>query len=222
MGSLRKRFPEGWFAVARSESDTTGSGSSMAIAVLVLGLVVLLGGHSIHLVAPGWQAAQRGRLGQRKWRLIYSLVSLVGLALVVWGYAMARHRPVLLWVPSPGMRHLTALLVLLAFILFAAGDVPRNSIKAALRQPAIVGVLVWAAAHLLANGMLADLLLFGSFLAWAALDLVVTRRREAGVGETYPAGTLKGNLITVASGAAIWAVVALWLHEWLIGVRPIP
>lgn len=194
----------------------------MAIAVLVLGLVVLLGGHSIHLVAPGWQAAQRERLGQRKWRLIYLLVSLIGLALVVWGYAMARYSPVLLWAPSPGMRHLTALLVLVAFILFAAGDVPRNSIKAALRQPAIVGVLVWAAAHLLANGMLADLVLFGSFLVWAALDLVVTRRREAVAGETYPAGTLKGNLTAVVSGTVIWAVVAFWLHEWLIGVRPIP
>jgi uncharacterized membrane protein len=194
----------------------------MAVTVLVLGLVIFLGGHSIHLAAPGWQAAQRERLGQRKWRLIYSLVSLIGLALVVWGYAMARHSPVLLWVSPPGMRHLTALLVLLAFILFAAGDVPRNSIKAVLRQPAIMGVLVWAAAHLLANGMLADLVLFGSFLAWAALDLVVTRRREAGAGETYPAGTLRGNVTVVVSGALIWAVFAFWLHEWLIGVRPIP
>jgi uncharacterized membrane protein len=194
----------------------------MAITTLVLGLVVLLGSHSIHLVAPGWQAARRERLGQRRWRLIYSVVSLAGLALVVWGYAMARHHPVLLWAPPPGMRHLTAFLVLVAFILLAAGDVPRNSIKAGLRQPTIVGVLVWAAAHLLVNGMLADLILFGSFLAWAVLDLVVTRRREAVAGETHPAGTLRGNVAVVVSGAAIWALVAFWLHEWLIGVRPIP
>lgn len=195
---------------------------AVAITVLVVGLAILLGGHSIHLVAPGWQAAQHERLGQRKWRLRYSMVSLVGLALVVWGYAMARHSPVLLWVPPPGTRHLTALLILLAFILFAAGDVPRNSIKASVRQPAIVGVLVWAAAHLLANGMLADLILFGSFLIWAALNLVMTRRREALIGATYPAGTLKGNAIAVVSGAAIWALVAFWLHELLIGVRPMP
>lgn len=195
---------------------------AMAITVLVLGLVILLGGHSLHLVAPGWRVAQRERLGQRTWRLVYSTVSLAGLALIVWGYAMARHSPVLLWVPPSGMRHLAALLVLAAFILFAAGDVPRNSIKAGLRQPAMVGVLVWAAAHLLANGMLADLILFGGFLVWATLSLVVTRRREAATGATYPAGTLKGNVITVMSGVAIWALIAFWLHELVIGVRPIP
>lgn len=194
----------------------------MAITVLVLGLAILLGIHSVHLVAPEWQATRRERLGQGRWRLIHSLVSLVGLALIVWGYAMARHGPVLLWAPSPGMRHLAALLVLVAFILFAAGDVPRNSIKARLRRPATVGVLVWAAAHLLANGMLADLILFGSFLLWAALSLVVTSRRESVAEETYPAGTLRGNVVAVASGAALWCLVAFWLHEWVIGVRPLP
>src|SRR5690606_11580770 len=127
-------------------------------------------------------------------RVMYSLISLVGLALVVWGYAMARYHPVLLWAPSPGTRHLAALLVLIAFVLFAAAGVPRNSIKASLRQPAIMGVLIWAVAHLLANGMLADVILFGSFLVWAGADLVVTRRREAGLRESYLAGTLRGNL----------------------------
>lgn len=107
-------------------------------------------------------------------------------------------------------------------IALLAGNVPRNSIKARLRQPAIVGVLIWAAAHLLANGMLADVILFGGFLGWAALGLMVTRHRESLAPETYPAGTVKGNVITMISGTVIWLLIAFWLHELLIGVRPLP
>lgn len=190
------------------------------MTLLILGLVIFLGVHSTRVFADDWRTAQRVRWGEKGWKGAYTLASLAGLVLVVWGYGAARQSPVPLWTPSIGLRHLGSLLTVLAFVFLAAAYVPRNSIKARMGHPMVVGVKVWALSHLLANHTLADLLLFGGFLVWAVLCFRAARQRDRAAGITYPAGTLQGNLLTVVAGMAAWAVFAMWLHGPLIGVRP--
>jgi uncharacterized membrane protein len=190
------------------------------VAFLIIGLVLFLGAHSIRIFADGWRTAQVARMGQGPWKGLYTLVSLVGFGLIVWGFGQARQEPVVLW-PSPvWTRHLAALLTLLAFVLVAAAYVPGNHLKAKLGHPMVAGVKIWALAHLLANGRLADAVLFGSFLLWAVLCFSSARRRDRAAGIRYPAGTARGDVIAVVAGAAIWALFAFWAHGWLIGVRP--
>ena len=192
------------------------------MTILLLGLVIFLGTHSVRIVADDWRAAQRARLGAQTWKLVYTLLSLVGFALIIWGFGLARRAPVLLWSPPPAMRHVAALLTLLAFILLAATYVPRNGIKARLHHPMVLGVTTWAFAHLLANGSLADVILFGSFLVWAKLSYLAARRRDRADRVSYPPGTMGGTVAAVGIGIAAWVVFAFWLHGWLIGVRPFP
>jgi uncharacterized membrane protein len=190
------------------------------MTLLVLGLVIFLGVHSTRVFADGWRSAQVARLGEKGWKGLYTLASVVGLVMLVWGYGVARQTPVPLWTPVVGLRHLASLLTLLAFVLIAAVYVPRNSLKARIGHPMVVGVKVWALSHLLANHTLADLLLFGGFLVWAVLCFRAARRRDRAAGTTYPAGTLQGNLLTVVTGVAGWLVFAMWLHGPVIGVKP--
>ncbi len=188
---------------------------------LVLGLVLFLGVHSSRMLASGWRERTVQRLGAGPWKGLYSVMSLVGLALLIWGYGQARQMPVQLWNPPIAMRHLAALLTLLAFVLLAAAYVPGNQIKARLHHPMVLGVKTWALAHLLANGSLSGLLLFGGFLAWAVALFVVSRKRDRAAGITYPAGSAGRTALTVAVGALAWAAFAMWLHGLLIGIRPL-
>lgn len=188
---------------------------------LVLGLVVFLGVHSVRIVADDWRTQTRARLGDGAWKGLYSLASAVGLALIVWGYGLARQQPVALWTPPVGMRHAAALLTLLAFVLLTAAYVPRNALKARLHHPMVLGVKVWALAHLLSNGNLADVVLFGAFLLWAVLSFRAARQRDRVQGTVYAAGTTVGTIATVVVGAVAWAAFALWGHSWLIGVAPL-
>jgi len=190
------------------------------MTLLVLGLLIFLGVHSTRVFAEGWRSAQLARMGEKGWKGAYAVASLAGFVMLVWGYGLARQEPVPLWTPSVGMRHLASLLTLGSFVLIAAAHVPRNSLKARIGHPMVAGVKLWALAHLLANHTLADLLLFGGFLVWAVLCFRAARARDRAAGTTYPAGTLKGNLIAVGGGVAAWVVFALWLHGPLIGVRP--
>ena len=190
------------------------------MTLLILGLVIFLGVHSTRVFADPWRATQLTHWGEKGWKGAYSLASLVGFVLLVWGYGLARQSPMPLWTPVIGLRHLASLLTVFSFILLAAAYVPRNSVKARIGHPMVAGVKVWALAHLLANHTLADLLLFGGFLAWAVLCFRAARARDRAAGITYSAGTLKGNLITVGAGLVAWAVFAMWLHGPLIGVRP--
>ena len=190
------------------------------MSVLILGLIVFLGVHSTRIVADGWRSAQLKRRGEGAWKGIYSLISLAGFGLIVWGFSLARQQPVVLWTPPIAMRHVAALLTLIAFILLAAAYVPRNKIKARLHHPMVLAVKTWAFAHLLANGTLADLLLFGSFLAWAVVCYSSEKKRDRAALTQYPAGSSGATAITVAVGVAAWALFAFWLHGLLIGVRP--
>lgn len=190
------------------------------MTLLILGLVLFLGVHSVRIVADGWRTRMRQRLGEGGWKGLYSLLSLAGLALVIWGVGLARQDPVALWTPPVAMRHVASLLTLAAFVLLAAAYVPRNALKARLHHPMVLAVKVWALAHLLSNGNLADVLLFGGFLLWAVLDFRAARQRDRAQGTRYPTGTLAGTATTVVLGSVAWAVFAFWGHALLIGVSP--
>lgn len=190
------------------------------MAMLVLGLVLFLGIHSTRIFADRWRTATMQRVGSNPYKALYSLLSIAGFVLLVWGYGIARQGPVVLWpAPPVALRHVAALLTLAAFVLVVAAYVPGNHLKAKLRHPMILGVKVWALSHLLVNNTLADLVLFGSFLLWAVLDFASSRRREQGRATVTQANTVR-TAITVVIGLVAWAVFAFWLHERWIGVRP--
>jgi uncharacterized membrane protein len=193
---------------------------SMTYLYLIAGLLLFLGVHSTRIFADGWRSRTRTRTGAGSFKGIYSMLSLAGFVLLVWGYGVARQQPVVLWNPPTGMRHLAALLTLLSFVLLAAAYVPGNQIKARLHHPMVLGVKVWALAHLLANGTLADVLLFGSFLVWAIVLFAVSRRRDRREGTVYARGSVGATGITVLVGVLAWVAFALWLHRVLIGVAP--
>lgn len=187
---------------------------------LILGLVLFLGIHSTRLFAADWRVAQIDRRGLLAWKGFYAVVSLVGLLLIIWGYGQARLSPTWLWLSPMWTRHLAALLTVPAFILLAATYIPGTHIKARVGHPMLLGVKFWAIAHLIANGTLADLLLFGGFLAWAVALYVVLRRRDRLAGVRYPAVGFSRDLIAIVVGLVAWVVFAMWLHGALIGVRP--
>lgn len=187
---------------------------------LILGLVLFLGVHSVRIVADGWRTRTLDRLGAGPFKLAYTVLSLLGLALVVHGFGIARETPVVLWQPPVGMRHLAALLNAVAFVFLTAAYVPGNAIKARLHHPMILGVKTWALAHLVSNGNLAHVVLFGSFLVWAVLDFRSCRQRDRAQGTSYAPGKPAATGLTVALGLAIAGVFALWLHGMLIGVKP--
>jgi uncharacterized membrane protein len=188
--------------------------------LLILGLIVFLGVHSLRIVADDRRTQLRARVGEGAWKAAYSLVSIGGFVLLIWGFGAARHDPVVLYAPPLWLRHANALFTLIAFVLVAAAYVPHNHLKASLGHPMYAGIKVWALGHLLATGMLRDVLLFGAFLIWAIAGFMVSRRRDRRNGVTYPAGAAAGDAWAVAIGIAAWAIFAFWLHARWIGVAP--
>jgi uncharacterized membrane protein len=188
--------------------------------VLVLGLIIFLGLHSIRIVADDWRKQQIARIGQNRWKGIYSIVAIIGFLLIIWGFGLARQHPVLLYVPPLWLRHLNSLFMLVALILFAAARVPGNHIKAKFGHPQVLAVKTWSFGHLLATGMLHDVVLFLPFLIWSVVLFIVSRRRDRRDGTVYPAGTVKGDVIAVVAGVVVWALFAFWLHSLLFGVNP--
>ncbi len=188
------------------------------MTLLIVGLLLFLGVHSVRIVAEDFRSAQIARIGPGAWKGLYTLASLIGFGLIVWGYGIARQQPVVLW-PSPGwLRHPAALLMLISFVFLAAAYVPGNAIKARLQHPMVLGVKAWALAHLLANNTLADLLLFGSFLVWAVFDFRAAKARDRAAGATRAASSGARTAITVVVGAVAWAAFAFLAHRPLIGV----
>ena len=188
--------------------------------ILVIGLLIFLGVHSLRIFADGWRTRMIARVGMNGWKGLFALVSIVGFVLIVWGFGLARQQPVLLYAPPLWLKHLNALFTLVAFVLFVAAYVPRNHAKAAIGHPMLAGVKLWAFGHLLATGFVHDVVLFGAFLLWAVVDFVVSRRRDRLAVTTYPAGTLAGDALTLVIGLGAWAIFALWLHARWIGVNP--
>lgn len=189
--------------------------------ILILGLILFLGVHSTRIVADDWRSARIASIGERRWKLLYTVGVLAGLTLIVWGYSLARQAPVILWAPPAGSRHLTALLVLISFPLLAAAKVPRNHFKSLLHHPMYAGTILWSGGHLISNGTVADLLLFGGFLVWSLAGFTAARARDHRQDISYPAGTLRGTLIVLAAGTVLWLLFAFYLHGLLFGVRPL-
>ena len=190
------------------------------MALLIFGLVLFLLPHSVRVFADDWRTATIERLGEVKWKRYFSITSLLGLALIAVGYGMARSAGSPdLYTPPTWARHLAIALVAIAFILLAAGGKgPPNRIRAAVGHPQILGGKVWAFAHLLANGRVVDVVLFGAFLAWAIADYAANRRRDRVIGVKRDPGTMQTTVVTAAVGLVGFVVFALWLHPWLIGV----
>lgn len=189
------------------------------MAALIAGLLVFLGVHSIAIFAPAWRARARGSWGEGPWKGLYALISLAGFVLIVHGFGLARHAPVVLYAPPGWMRHVTFLLMLPVFPLIIAAYLP-GRIKAAAKHPMLVAVKFWALAHLLANGSLADVLLFGGFLAWAVIDRISLKRRPPQVLRTAPPGRFN-DVIAVVLGLALYAFFIGWAHVRLFGVSPL-
>jgi len=186
--------------------------------VLILGLLIFLAVHSVRIIAEPWRTALIARLGQNGWKGLYSLLSILGVALIVWGYGLARGQPMILWTPPAWTHPIAALINIPAFIFIAAAYVPGNRFKATLGHPMVAGTQLWALAHLLANGTLPAVLLFGSFLIWSITDFASARRRDRVAGTRYPAGTLGRDAAVVVVGIASWALIAFLFHKWLAGV----
>jgi uncharacterized membrane protein len=186
--------------------------------MLIAGLVIFLGVHSVRIYAEPWRGRAIARIGANVWKGLYSLVSVAGFALICIGYGAARTASPVLYDPPPGLRGVAWLLMLCAFVLIAAAYVPRNRIKAAIGHPMLAGVKLWAFAHLLCNGRAADVILFGAFLAWAVADFSAARRRDRAAGVTPAPGANGPTAAATAAGVIAWAAFAFVLHPLLIGV----
>lgn len=191
------------------------------MALLIAGLILFLAAHSMRVFADDWRTRMIERLGELKWKGVVTLLSIAGFILLIVGYGEARMTPLVLWEPPVWTRHLALLLNLLAFVLLAAAYVPRNSIKAKIGHPMIASVKIWALAHLIANGTLADVLLFGGFLLWAVVNFRASRRRDRMNSTVYPSGAMANNLLTLVVGLGAGVVFMVWLHVRWIGVSPL-
>lgn len=191
------------------------------MALLILGLVLFLGVHSTRIFADGWRTSMVARLGPLQWKALCAVISIVGFVLIVYGFKAARTETMVLWTSPGWMKHVTALLTMFAFVLLVAPYIPRNWFRARLHHPQVLGVKVWALAHLLATGILSGVLLFGGFLVWAVLSFRAARQRDRAAGTVYPPGNAVGTSVAIAVGLVAWSVFALLLHGPLIGVRPL-
>jgi len=189
------------------------------VTYLLGGLFLFLIPHSLRIVADGWRTRMIARIGLLSWKAGYALVSLAGFALIVIGYADAR-TSLVLYDPPHFTRYIAGLLMLIALVLVAAAYVPRNHFKTALGHPMAAGVKLWAFAHLLSNGRLSDVILFGAFLAWSVMSFIAARRRDRAAGTVYPQGDEMRTMLTVIAGVGAWAVLVSGLHQVLIGVPP--
>jgi uncharacterized membrane protein len=187
--------------------------------LFLVGLVLFLGVHSVAIVAPRWRAERVAR-NPGAWKGGYAALSLVGFVLLIYGYGLARQVPVVIWSPPTPMRHAALLLMLPVFPLLFAAYLP-GRVKAAAKHPMLLAVKSWAAAHLLANGTLVDMVLFGAFLAWAVADRISVKRRAVAVHGEAGHGSVRNDLLAIGGGLLVYAVFLLWAHRWLIGVSPL-
>jgi uncharacterized membrane protein len=188
---------------------------------LLIGLALFLGIHSVQSLIPQWRQDAIDRWGSLSFKGLYAALSLLGFYLLLQGYGAARLEPLVLWTPPRGMQHATILLMWLAMILLVAAYVPGNHLKSKLRHPMTLSVKVWALGHLLSNGNLADVALFGGFLLWSVLVFRAARQRDRMRFHTPPDAKLLSTLLTVVLGTGVWAAFLMGgLHVWLVGVMP--
>ena len=189
------------------------------MSLLIVGLVLFIGVHSLSIVAPAIRAGFVARLGAGPWKALHGLIALAGLVLVVVGFGAARTAPLVLYTSPRWLHWLAVILMVLVFpLLFAS--ILGGRIRTTLQHPLLLAIKTWAFAHLLANGTLPDVLLFGSFLAWAVAARMSLKHRAARGVATAPAGRFN-DLIVVALGIGLYAAFLWGVHRWLFGVAPL-
>ena len=190
------------------------------MALFLIGLIIFLGSHSTRIFAESWRNQMIDRIGEVKWKGLYTIISLIGFIIMVIGYGQARQSTVVLWQPNDALIYIALVLNLIAFIFLAGSSPSNNAIRLKLKHPMILGVKVWALAHLLSNGTLVNFILFGAFLIWAVLDFRSARKRPILIPEKAIVST-KATVITIASGVILWIIFIFGLHQYLIGVSPL-
>jgi uncharacterized membrane protein len=190
------------------------------MVLFLIGLIIFLGSHSCRIFAEPWRNHMIDRIGEVKWKGLYTIISLIGFVIMVIGYGQARQSTVVLWQPNSFLIYIALALNLIAFIFLAGSSPSNNAIRLKLKHPMILGVKVWALAHLISNGTLVDLILFGAFLIWSVLDFRSARKRPIHIAEQAQVST-KATVITIAIGVILWVAFIFGLHQYLIGVSPL-
>ena len=190
------------------------------MTLLIFGLLIFLGVHSTSIFVPAWRASQAKLRGDAAWKGMYSLLSLAGFVLLIYGYGVARQSTVVLYTPPTFTRHIALLLMLPVFPLLFAAYLP-GRIQAVAKHPMLLAVKLWALAHLLVNGTLHDVVLFGAFLPWAVADRISVKRRAVVRAHPGAPPSPVNDVIAVVGGLAAYAVFVLWAHLKLIGVSPL-
>ncbi|ABM60850.1 NnrU family protein [Halorhodospira halophila] len=186
--------------------------------ILLLGLILFLGTHSVRVVADDWRSNQIAAYGEIPWKTAYSALSLVGLIIAIYGYGLTRVDAVWVWMPPNWTAHLMALVMIPAFILLFSAYGPANRIRNAVGHPMLLAVALWALAHLMANGRLGDLVFFGAFLAWASVTFVAARERDRRQAASPTPAQRWGNAWAIGGGLIGYIVFALFLHIPITGV----
>ena len=184
--------------------------------LLLLGLVLFFGVHSISIVNNSWRNRMAASMGEGRWKGVYALVAITGFVLIMWGYGLARQDPVVLYTPPAWLHPVAMVLLVPVFPLLLAAYLP-GRIQNTVKHPMLAATKLWAVAHLLANGTLADVLLFGAFLVWAVVDRISMQRRTQRPVPSVPPSRAN-DFIALVGGLALYAAFVLWLHGWLIGV----
>jgi len=187
--------------------------------ILIAGLLLFFGAHSVSIVAPFWRVRMALLMGPLEWKGLYALIASAGFVGIVWGYGITRHAPIVLYSPPFWLRYVTFLLMVPVFPLAIAAYLP-GRIRTWARQPLLAATKFWATAHLLCNGTLAAVLLFGSFLAWAVVDRISLKQRIKAPSYTLPASRFN-DAIAVSVGLLLYVLFVWRLHLWLIGVQPL-
>jgi uncharacterized membrane protein len=190
------------------------------MVLFLIGLIIFLSSHSCRIFAEPWRNHMIDRIGEVKWKGLYTIISLIGFVIMVIGYGQARQSTVVLWQPNSFLIYIALALNLIAFIFLAGSSPSNNAIRLKLKHPMILGVKVWALAHLISNGTLVDLILFGAFLIWSVLDFRSARKRPIHIAEQAQVST-KATVITIAIGVILWVAFIFGLHQYLIGVSPL-
>ncbi|MFK8077550.1 MAG: NnrU family protein [Granulosicoccus sp.] len=191
--------------------------------LLCIGLILFIGIHSVRIISDDFRSRFIMQRGEGAWKGVYAAISLVGFVLLIYGYGLTRLDPTYIWNPPVVTKHIASFLMLFSFVLLTAAYIPNNVIKAKLRHPMTMAVKVWAFSHLIANGRLGDILLFGTFLIWAVLTIISCKKRDRSAVITSD-GALNNSILatvsTIAIGLVAYCVFAAWLHIRLMGVSP--
>jgi uncharacterized membrane protein len=188
---------------------------------LIAGLVLFVGVHSVRIVAEGWRSRMLARVGEKTWKLGYTALALLGLALMVHGFGQARLAPEWVFVPPPWGRHANMGLMLVSMVLLVASHSPKSHYKAWLHHPMLWATVLWGAAHLMVRHQKHDAVLFGVLTVWALLALASSYARDRRERVVYPRPALKNTLIATAVGAALYLALVLGLHKLMTGLSPV-